>query len=166
MSESLFFIVCLFFFNEKFNTWTILSKNTISNLSFFSFPSHSLTIYCYLFQVFPTSGPVKGNTIITISGTDLGKEFTDIETIQVGTKDCHTSGLEEYYKPGIRYMKIFLPNITTVLTLTKSSLKYGINYAVKAKFLLTMQTFFSSSSCIKKKVMKKHFSVWVWIQLR
>ena len=53
-------------------------------------------------QITPRSGPYEGNTIITVTGSDLGQKFADILAITVGGETCSTEGSEEKYEAGIR----------------------------------------------------------------
>ncbi|XP_072025086.1 plexin-A2-like [Amphiura filiformis] len=50
--------------------------------------------------VSPPSGPFEGNTIIAVSGTDLGQKFVDILSVEVGGAACSTEGLEDFYIAG------------------------------------------------------------------
>ncbi len=50
----------------------------------------------------PLSGPFEGNTIIAVSGTDLGQKYEDIQRVTVGGEECSTEGLKDLYIAGSR----------------------------------------------------------------
>ena len=52
----------------------------------------------------PQSGPPRGNTTITIDGTNLGVEYTDILSITVGQRNC--TSIESQYSSGVRIVCI------------------------------------------------------------
>ncbi|XP_038054123.1 hepatocyte growth factor receptor-like [Patiria miniata] len=54
-----------------------------------------------LTEVHPASGPIEGNTVITLSGTDLGRRFGDVKST-VGGQVCDIVGLESNYSIGER----------------------------------------------------------------
>ncbi|XP_038061687.1 plexin-B1-like [Patiria miniata] len=59
------------------------------------------TINCpdpLLKQVYPLFGPTEGNTLLTVSGTDIGLRYSDILEVKVGGQDC---ALDDYqYRTG------------------------------------------------------------------
>ncbi|XP_072025085.1 hepatocyte growth factor receptor-like [Amphiura filiformis] len=73
--------------SECTGTW--IPPNTNMNC-----PSPMLT------GVSPPSGPFEGDTIIAVSGTDLGQKFADILSVEVGGAACSTEGLEDIYMTG------------------------------------------------------------------
>ena len=52
----------------------------------------------------PQSGPPRGTTTITIDGTNLGVESTDIVSITVGQRNC--TSIESQYSSGVRIVCI------------------------------------------------------------
>ena len=52
----------------------------------------------------PQSGPPRGTTTITIDGTNLGVESTDIVSIRVGQRNC--TSIESQYSSGVRIVCI------------------------------------------------------------
>ncbi len=53
-----------------------------------------------ILQILPMSGPIEGNTILTLIGTDLGRRFNDVRQITVGGLVCDGSGFQEEYQTG------------------------------------------------------------------
>ncbi|XP_072046280.1 plexin-A2-like [Amphiura filiformis] len=53
-----------------------------------------------LTKVAPSSGPFEGNTVVTVYGTDLGQQFSDILLVTVGGKACSTESLYDFYIVG------------------------------------------------------------------
>ncbi|XP_071810406.1 plexin-B-like isoform X1 [Asterias amurensis] len=51
-------------------------------------------------EILPTSGPIEGNTALTLSGTDLGRRFDDVQNITVGGLPCDASDFREEYQTG------------------------------------------------------------------
>ncbi|XP_033647915.1 plexin-B-like [Asterias rubens] len=51
-------------------------------------------------EIFPLTGPVNGNTILTLYGTDFGRRFSDIQAVIVGGRICDFAELEMYYLTG------------------------------------------------------------------
>ncbi|XP_022100549.1 plexin-A2-like [Acanthaster planci] len=48
----------------------------------------------------PRSGPIEGNTVIAVFGTDLGRRFEDIDTVMVGNQPCDVAGFASLYSTG------------------------------------------------------------------
>ncbi len=46
----------------------------------------------------PSSGPIQGGTVVTITGDDLGIDLTSIESIMFGQHPC--SVIANEYQPG------------------------------------------------------------------
>ncbi|XP_030856367.1 plexin-A4 isoform X2 [Strongylocentrotus purpuratus] len=53
-------------------------------------------------KIFPMSGPIEGNTLVEIFGSDLGQKFSDIDSIMLHQQLCNRTGLEESYQVGSR----------------------------------------------------------------
>ncbi|XP_041460479.1 plexin-A4-like isoform X2 [Lytechinus variegatus] len=53
-------------------------------------------------RIFPMSGPIEGNTLVEIIGSDLGQSFSDIASIMLGQHSCNPAGLQESYRVGSR----------------------------------------------------------------
>ncbi|XP_033645766.1 plexin-B-like [Asterias rubens] len=51
-------------------------------------------------EILPTSGPIQGNTSLTLSGTDLGRQFDDVQEITVGGQPCDASDFRGEYQTG------------------------------------------------------------------
>ena len=50
----------------------------------------------------PTMGPLEGGTTITITGTDLGTMFSDVDgNVTISGQLCDTTGQEAGYVPGL-----------------------------------------------------------------
>ncbi|XP_033647397.1 hepatocyte growth factor receptor-like [Asterias rubens] len=43
-------------------------------------------------HVFPASGPVEGNTVIEINGSDIGQSIQDIQRVMIGNQLCNLTG--------------------------------------------------------------------------
>lgn len=54
------------------------------------------------------SGPIEGNTLVEIFGSDLGQQFSDIDSIMLHQQLCDRTGLEESYQVGSRWVMDFL----------------------------------------------------------
>ncbi|XP_071486662.1 plexin-B1-like [Diadema antillarum] len=52
-------------------------------------------------DIFPISGPIEGNTILTITGTNLGQNVSDILSISVADVDCTIDVVNDTYVPGL-----------------------------------------------------------------
>ncbi|XP_071784047.1 plexin-A4-like isoform X2 [Asterias amurensis] len=50
--------------------------------------------------VYPLSGPIEGNTIVSVMGTDIGRGFHTVLNVMIGDQECHLDGLEAYYEIG------------------------------------------------------------------
>ncbi|XP_071784057.1 plexin-B-like isoform X2 [Asterias amurensis] len=50
--------------------------------------------------VYPLSGPIEGNTIVSVMGTDIGTGFHTVLNVMIGDQECHLDGLEAYYEIG------------------------------------------------------------------
>ncbi|XP_071784052.1 plexin-A4-like isoform X2 [Asterias amurensis] len=51
--------------------------------------------------VYPLSGPIEGNTIVSVMGTDIGRGFHTVLNVMIGAdQECHLDGLEAYYEIG------------------------------------------------------------------
>ncbi|XP_071784063.1 plexin-B-like [Asterias amurensis] len=50
--------------------------------------------------VYPLSGPIEGNTIVSVMGTDIGTGFHTVLNVTIGDQECHLDGLEAYYEIG------------------------------------------------------------------
>ncbi|XP_071784059.1 plexin-B-like [Asterias amurensis] len=50
--------------------------------------------------VYPLSGPIEGNTIVSVIGTDIGRGFHTVLNVMIGDQECHLDGLEAYYETG------------------------------------------------------------------
>ncbi|XP_071784060.1 plexin-B-like isoform X1 [Asterias amurensis] len=50
--------------------------------------------------VYPLSGPIEGNTIVSVIGTDIGRGFHTVLNVMIGDQECHLDGLETYYETG------------------------------------------------------------------
>ncbi|XP_071476429.1 plexin-A4-like [Diadema antillarum] len=48
----------------------------------------------------PRSGPLEGNTVVMLTGTDFGQEFSDITSVTIGDLPCSLEGMMEFYDPG------------------------------------------------------------------
>ncbi|XP_038061900.1 plexin-B-like [Patiria miniata] len=53
-----------------------------------------------LSEVFPLTGPIEGNTVIDVMGTDIGRRFEDVVSVTVGDKPCDLAGLNSDYEIG------------------------------------------------------------------
>ncbi len=53
---------------------------------------------CCFRSVSPSSGPIQGGTVVTITGSDLGIDLTSIEAIMFGQHPC--SVIANEYQPG------------------------------------------------------------------
>ncbi|XP_022081092.1 hepatocyte growth factor receptor-like isoform X2 [Acanthaster planci] len=53
-----------------------------------------------LLSVYPESGPLEGNTVIEITGTNIGRHFQEIHSVIIGQKPCDLTGLEDHYVVG------------------------------------------------------------------
>ncbi|XP_022105028.1 plexin-B-like isoform X2 [Acanthaster planci] len=51
-------------------------------------------------EVFPLTGPIEGNTILTVMGTDIGRRFGDVVAVMVGNQPCDLDGLSSNYVNG------------------------------------------------------------------
>nr|XP_054752392.1 plexin-A2-like [Lytechinus pictus] len=51
-------------------------------------------------DITPTSGPIEGNTVVMIFGTDIGQSFNELVRVSLGESDCDFEGFEESYDPG------------------------------------------------------------------
>ena len=49
----------------------------------------------YFFQFYPRTGPLEGNTVLEINGTELGRKFDDITNVTIGGVSCHV--IQEKY---------------------------------------------------------------------
>ena len=56
----------------------------------------------YVLQIYPLYGPIEGNTLLTLTGMDLGQRFSDLQEVKVGGQICDLDGLEMYYETGAR----------------------------------------------------------------
>ncbi|XP_033638684.1 plexin-A4-like [Asterias rubens] len=54
----------------------------------------------YLERVVPVSGPMEGNTVIKVIGTNIGQRFQDVRSVMVGQQPCDLTGLEDQYITG------------------------------------------------------------------
>ena len=48
------------------------------------------------------SGPIEGNTIVSVIGTDIGREFNSIMNVMIGDQPCNHTGLQSDYVIGYR----------------------------------------------------------------
>ena len=48
------------------------------------------------------SGPIEGNTIVSVMGTDIGTGFHTVLNVMIGDQECYLDGLEAYYEIGHR----------------------------------------------------------------
>ena len=81
--------------SEKYAQNFLLGRNTFKNNSV----SVSLVLplffkyldWCLLshFQFSPKSGPVAGNTILAINGSELGSKLQDVTEVSIGGLPCH-----------------------------------------------------------------------------
>ncbi|XP_038069358.1 plexin-B-like [Patiria miniata] len=53
-----------------------------------------------LSEVFPSTGPNEGNTVIDVMGTDIGRRFGDVVRVMVGNQPCDLAGLNSDYQIG------------------------------------------------------------------
>ncbi|XP_038069360.1 plexin-B-like [Patiria miniata] len=53
-----------------------------------------------LSEVFPLTGPIEGNTVIDVMGTDIGRRFEDVVSVMVGNLPCDLAGLNSDYQIG------------------------------------------------------------------
>ncbi|XP_038069370.1 plexin-B-like [Patiria miniata] len=53
-----------------------------------------------LSKVFPLTGPIEGNTVIDVMGTDIGRRFEDVVSVMVGDQPCDLAGLSSDYQLG------------------------------------------------------------------
>ncbi|XP_038069345.1 plexin-B1-like [Patiria miniata] len=53
-----------------------------------------------LSEVFPLTGPIEGNTVIDVMGTDIGRRFEDVVSVMVGNRPCDLAGLNSDYQIG------------------------------------------------------------------
>ncbi|XP_022105398.1 plexin-B-like isoform X2 [Acanthaster planci] len=53
-----------------------------------------------LSEVFPLTGPIEGNTILAVMGTDIGRRFADVVAVMVGNQPCPLDGLSSDYLIG------------------------------------------------------------------
>ncbi|XP_038069389.1 plexin-B-like [Patiria miniata] len=53
-----------------------------------------------LSKVFPLTGPIGGNTVIDVMGTDIGLRFSDVVSMMVGDQPCDLAGLSSDYQLG------------------------------------------------------------------
>ncbi|XP_038069390.1 plexin-A4-like [Patiria miniata] len=53
-----------------------------------------------LSEVFPLTGPIEGNTVIDVMGTDIGRRFEDVVSVMVGNQPCDLDGLSLDYQNG------------------------------------------------------------------
>ncbi|XP_038069473.1 plexin-B1-like [Patiria miniata] len=53
-----------------------------------------------LSEVFPLTGPIEGNTVIDVMGTDIGRKFEDVVSVMVGNQPCDLAGLNSDYQIG------------------------------------------------------------------
>ncbi|XP_038066372.1 plexin-B-like [Patiria miniata] len=53
-----------------------------------------------LSKVFPLTGPIEGNTVIDVMGTDIGRRFEDVVSVMVGNQPCDLAGLNSDYQTG------------------------------------------------------------------
>ncbi|XP_038061896.1 plexin-B-like [Patiria miniata] len=54
-----------------------------------------------LSKVFPLTGPIEGNTVIDVMGTDIGLRFEDVVSVMVGNQSCDLAGLNSDYQIGL-----------------------------------------------------------------
>ena len=59
-------------------------------------------------KVWPSSGPIEGKTVIEITGTNLGRSYSDIQSVTVCGWRCDLNGFEEFYKTGERLLLLIL----------------------------------------------------------
>ncbi|XP_038069355.1 plexin-B-like [Patiria miniata] len=53
-----------------------------------------------LSEVFPLTGPIEGNTVIDVMGTDIGRRSSDVVRVMVGDQPCDLAGLSSHYQLG------------------------------------------------------------------
>ncbi|XP_022111248.1 plexin-B1-like [Acanthaster planci] len=53
-----------------------------------------------LLEVFPLTGPIEGNTVLAVIGTDIGQRFADVLAVLVGNQPCDLDGLSSHYMTG------------------------------------------------------------------
>ncbi|XP_038067021.1 plexin-B1-like [Patiria miniata] len=53
-----------------------------------------------LSEVFPLTGPIEGNTVIDVMGTDIGRRFEDVVSVTVGNQPCDLAGFNSDYQIG------------------------------------------------------------------
>ena len=84
-----------FNFSEKYDQNFLLRRNIFKNNSirvslviplFFKYLDWCLLSH---FQFFPKSGPVAGNTILAIIGSELGSKLEDVTEVSIGGLPCH-----------------------------------------------------------------------------
>ena len=64
---------------------------------------HRLMRLFVCFQFYPSTGPLKGGTQITIEGENLGKMFDDIRAgVMVANRKCITDHFDQLYEPARR----------------------------------------------------------------
>ncbi|XP_022111692.1 plexin-B1-like, partial [Acanthaster planci] len=51
-------------------------------------------------EVFPLTGPIEGNTILAVMGTDIGRRFNDVVAVMVGNQSCDLDGFSSDYVIG------------------------------------------------------------------
>ena len=97
----------------------------------------------------PEAGPPAGGTIITINGTNLGTQESDIESIRIGTRDC---SIDEYQVGKSIICTISIdPNETTdrndtvTVRVRWSSGTVAANSAVQFQFITPTVVSFSPS---------------------
>ena len=60
----------------------------------------------YFMQVTPGSGPTSGGTVVTVRGTNLGMNHSQVSNVIIGETACEV--LNSTYKPGLRYTRKLL----------------------------------------------------------
>ncbi|XP_038066431.1 plexin-A4-like [Patiria miniata] len=51
-------------------------------------------------KVEPATGPIEGNTVIEITGTNIGRRFEDVRSVMIGQQSCDLTGLGDQYITG------------------------------------------------------------------
>ena len=57
-----------------------------------------------LFKLWPSSGPIEGNTLIEINGTDFGRTFSNIKMVTVAGVPCSHVEFEDMFVMSERYV--------------------------------------------------------------
>ncbi|XP_071807388.1 plexin-A2-like [Asterias amurensis] len=83
-------------------------------------------------QVFPKTGPLEGNTVIAVMGTNIGQQFQDVQSVMVGQQACDLTGLEAQYITGHSVSCLTAPmngDIEQTITIAVASVDGGADLA-------------------------------------